>query len=299
MGIVTSFTYRLTPLPNGGRLSTLAVSAPAQRCQRADYSLSSAARVRSRHQHVAFGYDPTLLLLSEPPRNRHETARGCTTPLQIDYARGVNNTVEQFMAFQKALPTLDKRFGLTYGLGQAKFSLSVSGLPHSLLLLSGKGGMLSMCVRARGSGWLSTLHLARRTQRAAFHQIGCVSLCVAHTNQTGYATTTIPASRTAVTAALPSPQLVAPIACKQGLFLGEPAEALKLLREAGMLEGLEPERKVGPAESDTAAEQPIGVVLKAWPSFYEYSIFYVSVGMGCRGCGLSPLVAAMPCEGSQ
>lgn len=54
---------------------------------------------------------------------------------------------------------------------------------------------------------------------------------------------------------------------------------------------------MGPAESDTAAEQPIGVVLKAWPSFYEYSIFYVSVGMGCRGCGLSPLVAAMPCEG--
>ena len=52
----------------------------------------------------------------------------CAPPTcQIDYARGVNNTVAQFMAFQKALPTLDKRFGLTYGLSNAKFNLFVSG----------------------------------------------------------------------------------------------------------------------------------------------------------------------------
>lgn len=61
----------------------------------------------------------------------------------------------------------------------------------------------------------------------------------------------------------------------QGMFLGEPSEALKLLREAGLLEGLDPEKRVGLGESDTAGEQPIGLVLKAWPSFYDYATFMV------------------------
>jgi len=48
-------------------------------------------------------------------------------PLQLDYTPGVNTTVAAFMAFQRALPTLDRRFGFTYGLDNAKFSLTVSG----------------------------------------------------------------------------------------------------------------------------------------------------------------------------
>lgn len=43
-----------------------------------------------------------------------------------------------------------------------------------------------------------------------------------------------------------------------------------------MLEGLNPEKRVDPGESDTAAEAPVGLVLKAWPSYYDWSIAYVS-----------------------
>lgn len=60
---------------------------------------------------------------------------------QIDYARGVDNTVAQFLAFQKALPSLDNRFGLTYGIGNSKFTLGVSA------------GM-----RGRGQAWHSAPH---------------------------------------------------------------------------------------------------------------------------------------------
>ncbi|PRW57319.1 FAD-binding isoform A [Chlorella sorokiniana] len=134
LGIVTKFTYRLTPLPNGGRF-----------------------------------HSAGCLIRGVP----------LTAP-QIDYARGVDNTVSRFMAFQKALPSLDNRFGLFYGIGQAKFTLF-------------------------------------------------------------------------------------------GLFLGEPSEALQLLRAAGLLEGLDPDRKVGPGESETAGEQPIGLVLKGWPSYLDWA----------------------------
>ena len=64
------------------------------------------------------------------------------------------------------------------------------------------------------------------------------------------------------------------------MFLGEPSEALQLLRQAGMLEGLDPDKKVGPGESETAGEQPIGLVLKAWPSYYDWATLMVRSGGG-------------------
>ena len=93
------------------------------------------------------GHAPDSGVTLNPCHGCHHTGTSaqpicCTTPPQIDYARGVDSTVAQFMAFQKALPTLDKRFGLTYGLGQAKFNLNVSGLLCFPLRLSSEEGVL-------------------------------------------------------------------------------------------------------------------------------------------------------------
>lgn len=55
----------------------------------------------------------------------------------------------------------------------------------------------------------------------------------------------------------------------QGLFLGEPAEALQLLRAAGLLERLDSEPVATPDTSDVATNVSAGFLLKGFPSFYE------------------------------
>ncbi|PSC68846.1 FAD-linked oxidase [Micractinium conductrix] len=54
-----------------------------------------------------------------------------------------------------------------------------------------------------------------------------------------------------------------------GLFLGEPAEALQLLRAAGLLERLDSEPVATPDTSDVATNVSAGFLLKGFPSFYE------------------------------
>jgi hypothetical protein len=48
--------------------------------------------------------------------DRPRTTAGCWPAfVQVEYAPG-NRSVEAFMKFQQVLPTLDKRYGLTYTL---------------------------------------------------------------------------------------------------------------------------------------------------------------------------------------